>query len=76
VHGAIEPFPDIAGVASAANGAIRMLGGAVAGGVVTALYDGTAFAMTTSMLLFAAAGGVLWLWLLRPRVVVLGAAAD
>jgi DHA1 family bicyclomycin/chloramphenicol resistance-like MFS transporter len=76
VYGAIEPFPDIAGVASAANGAIRMLGGAVAGGVVTALYDGTAFAMTTSMLLFAAAGGALWLWLLRPRVVVLGAAAD
>jgi DHA1 family bicyclomycin/chloramphenicol resistance-like MFS transporter len=66
VHGAIEPFPDMAGVASAVNGSVRMAGGAIAGGVVTALYSGTPFAMTASMSLFALCGLGVWVMTLLP----------
>ena len=67
VHGAIEPFPEMAGVASAVNGSVRMAGGAIASAVVTALYTGTSFAMTAAMALFAATGLVLWRAMLMPR---------
>jgi MFS transporter, DHA1 family, multidrug resistance protein len=60
-HRAIEPFPRIAGVASAVNGAVRMAGGAVASAVMAPLYDGTPLAMSLGLTLFAAATLATWL---------------
>jgi DHA1 family bicyclomycin/chloramphenicol resistance-like MFS transporter len=64
-HQAIDPFPDIAGVASALTGAVRMAGGAVASAVMAPLYDGTPLAMSLGLVLFAGAGLVTWLGMLR-----------
>jgi DHA1 family bicyclomycin/chloramphenicol resistance-like MFS transporter len=43
--GALEPHPDMAGVASSLLGGVQMAGGACMGYAVNALYDGTALAM-------------------------------
>ena len=65
-HGAIDPFPDMAGVASALNGALRMAGGALSSALMAALYDGSARAMATGIAAFGLAS--LGLWALRIRV--------
>jgi DHA1 family bicyclomycin/chloramphenicol resistance-like MFS transporter len=60
-HGGVEPFPDMAGVASALNGAIRMLGGVISGVLVALLYDATPLAMCLSMAAFATLALAVWL---------------
>ncbi|MDZ7849065.1 MAG: hypothetical protein U5L96_21390 [Owenweeksia sp.] len=50
---ALEPFVKNAGVASALIGSLRMVGGAVASGLIGALHNGTALPMTGLMLLCA-----------------------
>ena len=59
-HGAIDPFPDMAGVASALNGALRMAGGALSSALMAALYDGTPLAMATGIAAFSLASLILW----------------
>jgi DHA1 family bicyclomycin/chloramphenicol resistance-like MFS transporter len=49
-QGALEPMPEIAGVASAVLSAVQMVAGALASATVAALFDGTsAIAMTAPM---------------------------
>ncbi len=68
VHGALEPMPRIAGVASSAFGSIRMLGGAISSEFVAIWYHGTPVAMGATMALFAACALVVGLLLIqRPR---------
>jgi DHA1 family bicyclomycin/chloramphenicol resistance-like MFS transporter len=64
-HGAMEPFPDMAGVASAVRGCVQMLGGAAASALVAWLYAGTPTALPLAMTIFAAASAATWLLLLR-----------
>jgi DHA1 family bicyclomycin/chloramphenicol resistance-like MFS transporter len=66
VHGAMEPFPDMAGVASAVCGCIRMLGGAAASALVAWLFAGTPTALPLAMTVFSTASVLTWLVLLRP----------
>lgn len=49
--GAVNPFPHIAGVASAANGFLQMGLAATAGTIAVRLYDGTQIPMTLGMLI-------------------------
>jgi MFS transporter, DHA1 family, multidrug resistance protein len=65
VHGAMEPVPDVAGVASSLFGSTRMLAGALATEMVAFWYNGTALAMTGTMLLFALSAFAFWLFSLR-----------
>ncbi len=59
VQGALEPLPDIAGVASAVTTGLQMVVGAITSAVAAALFDGrTAIAMTGTMSL-CATGAVL-----------------
>jgi DHA1 family bicyclomycin/chloramphenicol resistance-like MFS transporter len=66
VHGAMEPFPEMAGVASAVCGCIRMLGGAAASALVAWLFAGTPTALPLAMTVFSTASVLTWLVLLRP----------
>ena len=66
VHGAMEPFADMAGVASAVRGFLQMLGGAAASALVAWLFTGTATALPLSMTIFALASALVWLTLVRP----------
>ncbi len=66
VHGAMEPFGDMAGVASAVRGCLQMLAGAAASALVAALFNGTATAMPLAMTIFAASSTLVWLTLLQP----------
>ncbi len=66
VHGALEPFPATAGVASAVRGCLQMLTGAVASAMVAQLYRGTPVAMTLVMAVCAAASLIAWIVLLSP----------
>jgi MFS transporter, DHA1 family, multidrug resistance protein len=68
VHGAMEPMPRIAGVASSAFGSIRMLGGAISSEFVAMWYNGTAAAMGETMALFAACSLFAGLLLIQPRL--------
>jgi DHA1 family bicyclomycin/chloramphenicol resistance-like MFS transporter len=68
VHGAMEPFPDMAGVASAVRGFLQMLGGAAASALVARLFTGTATALPLSMAIFAVMSSLIWVTLLRPGV--------
>jgi MFS transporter, DHA1 family, multidrug resistance protein len=65
-HGALAPFRDMAGVASAVNGAVRMAGGALASAAATPLYDGTPLAMSLGVLGSSLAAAGVWLLLVRP----------
>lgn len=67
VHGAMEPMPRIAGVASSAFGSIRMLGGAISSEFVAIWYRGTPAAMGETMALFAACSLFVGLLLIQPR---------
>jgi DHA1 family bicyclomycin/chloramphenicol resistance-like MFS transporter len=62
VHGTMEPVPEIAGVASSLFGSARMLAGAISTELVAFWYNGTPRAMTSAMLLFAAAAFGYWLF--------------
>jgi DHA1 family bicyclomycin/chloramphenicol resistance-like MFS transporter len=62
VHAILEPLPEVAGVASSLFGSARMIAGAIAGEVVALWYNGTPMAMTCTMLFFAAAAFVFWLF--------------
>jgi len=55
-HGALEPLPEIAGVASAVLSSTQMLAGALASAVVAALFDGhSSLAMSVPMVACALA---------------------
>jgi len=67
VHGAIQPLPEIAGVASATVGFLQMLSGALAGGLVSFLFDGhRPIAMTGLMAMFAITSYLVYIRLVRP----------
>ena len=68
VHGAMEPFADMAGVASAVRGCLQMLGGAAASALVAALFAGTPTALPLAMSVFAVASCVTWR-LMLPRAI-------
>lgn len=67
-HGALQPMPEIAGVAAAVVGFTQMmLGGTLASALVAFLYDGhTAIAMTGVMTLFAIASLATYFGVVRP----------
>ena len=67
MQGAMQPLPQIAGAAGAATGCIQMTMGAVASGLVAALYDGhSALSMTALMALCSLLAFVSYLLLARP----------
>jgi DHA1 family bicyclomycin/chloramphenicol resistance-like MFS transporter len=67
MQGAMQPLPEIAGAAGAATGCIQMTTGAVASGLVAALYDGhSALSMTAIMALCSLLALVSYLLLARP----------
>jgi DHA1 family bicyclomycin/chloramphenicol resistance-like MFS transporter len=67
MQGAMQPLPQIAGAAGAAAGCIQMTMGAVASGLVAALYDGrSALSMTALMALCSLLALVSYLRLARP----------
>ena len=63
---AIAPLPHVAGMASALIGTTATVGGALLGGVVNALYDGTARPFTIAVCVFASAACALVLLAGRP----------
>jgi DHA1 family bicyclomycin/chloramphenicol resistance-like MFS transporter len=65
-QGVMHPLPDIAGVASAVLGSMRMLVGAAAGFLVSFLFDNrTAHAMAESMSLFSVASLAIYVSVVR-----------
>jgi DHA1 family bicyclomycin/chloramphenicol resistance-like MFS transporter len=65
-QGALEPVPEIAGVASAVLSAVQMVAGAVASAAVADLFEGwSALAMTGPMALCAVAAAAIYLWRVR-----------
>jgi len=66
-QGVMHPMPDIAGVASAVLGSMRMLTGAFAGAIVSFLFDGhTVHAMADSMTVFSLASMIAYIAIVRP----------
>jgi DHA1 family bicyclomycin/chloramphenicol resistance-like MFS transporter len=66
-QGVMHPLPDIAGVASAVLGSMRMLVGASAGVLVAFLFDNrSAHAMAESMTLFSLASLGVYVFVVRP----------
>jgi DHA1 family bicyclomycin/chloramphenicol resistance-like MFS transporter len=60
-QGALEPVPEIAGVASAVLSAVQMIAGALASAVVAALFDDvSALAMTAPMAFCAVAAAAVY----------------
>jgi DHA1 family bicyclomycin/chloramphenicol resistance-like MFS transporter len=75
-QGAMQPLPQIAGAAGAATGCIQMTIGAVASGLVAALYDGhSALSMTALMALCSLLALASYLLLARPAECVAAPAA-
>jgi DHA1 family bicyclomycin/chloramphenicol resistance-like MFS transporter len=67
MQGAMQPLPQIAGAVGAATGCIQMTAGAVASGLVAALFDGhSALSMTALMTLWSLLALVSYLLLARP----------
>ena len=67
VQGALEPLPEIAGVASAVLTGLQMVFGALASAVAAALFDGrSALAMTGTMAISASAALCVYVVLVRP----------
>ena len=67
VQGALEPMPEIAGVASALVTGLQMVVGALTSAIAAALFDGrTAIAMTGTMTVCALGGLAVYLILVRP----------
>ena len=66
-QGALQPLPEVAGVAAAVLSLLMMLTGAFSGMIVSALFDGrTALAMTGVMAAFSAGALALYLAFVRP----------
>src|SRR5688500_1473366 len=67
VQGALEPLPEIAGVASAVVSALQMIVGAVASATVAAWFDGrSALAVTATMAVTAAVSAAVYATVVRP----------
>ena len=67
VQGALEPLPEIAGVASAVVSALQMLVGALASATVAAWFDGrSALAVTVTMAVTAALSAAVYAAVVRP----------
>jgi len=67
VQGALEPLPEIAGVASAVLSGVQMVVGALASALVAALFDGrSALAVTGMMALTAVASAATYASVVRP----------
>jgi MFS transporter, DHA1 family, multidrug resistance protein len=65
-QGALEPMPEMAGVASAVLTSLQMLVGAGASAIAAALFDGrTALAMTGTMAVCATAAGAVYVGVVR-----------
>jgi MFS transporter, DHA1 family, multidrug resistance protein len=68
VQGALEPLPEIAGVASAVVSALQMVVGAIASATVAALFDGrSAIAVTATMAVTAMISVTVYATLVRPN---------
>ena len=68
VQGALEPLPEIAGVASAVLSALQMLVGAASSALVAALYDGrSAIAVTMMMALTGCASAAVYVGVVKER---------
>lgn len=67
-HGALQPLPEVAGVAAAVLGFTQMsIGGTLASALVAFFYDGqTAIAMASVMSLFALASIAAYAGIVRP----------
>jgi MFS transporter, DHA1 family, multidrug resistance protein len=66
-QGALQPLPEVAGVAAAVLSLLMMLTGALSGMIVSTLFDGrTALAMTGVMAVFSTGAFVLYLAFVRP----------
>ncbi len=66
-QGALQPLPEVAGMASAILSLLMMLTGALAGGTSAALFDGhSALAMTGVMTVFSAGALAIYLGYVRP----------
>jgi DHA1 family bicyclomycin/chloramphenicol resistance-like MFS transporter len=66
-QGALEPMPEIVGVASALLGGLQMIVGATASAVAAALFNGrSAIAMTGTMLFCATGAWMVYLLVARP----------
>jgi DHA1 family bicyclomycin/chloramphenicol resistance-like MFS transporter len=67
IQGVMHPMPEIAGVASAVLGSVRMFMGAVAGIFVSLIFDGhSAHAMAEGMALFSFASCAVYFGFVRP----------
>jgi DHA1 family bicyclomycin/chloramphenicol resistance-like MFS transporter len=74
-QGALEPMPEIVGVASALLAGLQMVVGAVASAVAASLFDGrSALAMTSTMAVCALGALGAYLFMVRPAERRLGAA--
>jgi DHA1 family bicyclomycin/chloramphenicol resistance-like MFS transporter len=66
-QGALEPLPEIAGVASAALTGLQMIVGATASAVAASLFDGhSAIAMTATMSVCAVGALLVYMLIVRP----------
>ena len=73
-QGALEPMPEIVGVASAVLSALQMVTGAAASALVAALFDGrSALAMTATMSACAICAAATYAFVVRPAERRLGA---
>jgi MFS transporter, DHA1 family, multidrug resistance protein len=67
VQGALEPLPEIAGVASAVVSALQMIVGAIASATVAAWFDGrSALAVTATMAVTASVSAAVYATVVRP----------
>jgi DHA1 family bicyclomycin/chloramphenicol resistance-like MFS transporter len=67
VQGALEPLPEIAGIASAVLSALQMIVGAASSALVAALYDGrSALAVTAMMAVTALISAAVYATVVRP----------
>ena len=67
VQGALEPLPEIAGVASAVLSAMQMIVGALSSAIVAEWFDGhSAFAVTAMMAITASVSAIVYRTLVRP----------
>jgi DHA1 family bicyclomycin/chloramphenicol resistance-like MFS transporter len=76
VHGALEPFAAMAGIASALRGFLQMAAGSAASAAVAWLYAGTPVAMAGVMAVCSTASLLVWLAMLRPARLLAPAAGS
>jgi DHA1 family bicyclomycin/chloramphenicol resistance-like MFS transporter len=67
VQGALEPVPEVAGVASALMSAAQMVTGATVSALVSAFFNGTSALSVTAMMAVCACGAAaVYAWVVRP----------